>query len=508
MEKKESDNKKIAVNSVFVFVKLAITSIVGIFTSRWVLSRLGIEDYGIYNVVGSLVVFLNVINTSMVTTTYRYLAFEIGKGKDGNTNAVFNRSVIIHVGLAILILVLSESIGVFYVNSCMNIASNKVLDANFVLQVSTLTTIISTMSVPLQGLLTANERFSTITFISIGSEIYKVLAVLWLTNYNGNALRAYSIIMMFMTLIPFVLYLITCFKEYHSIIKWEFQKEWSRYKEMITFSSWILLGAFSSICKHQGAQIIINIFYGTLLNAAFAIANQVNHILQMFSNNISVAANPQITKSYSGGNYNRTINIACVISKISAFILMIIGLPFFIETDFIFNIWLKDVPEHAVSFCKLMTILALIDTMGAGIPALTQATGKIKMFQIVSSIWSLLCLPAAFVVYKLGGRAESITIVYIISSFIYVGIRLLLLKRILDFNVRYFVKESYLRILLVLLPLSFMIIVYERMQINGWMVLLGILACEVLLIVLILLLGFNKEEKDRIFNLLKSYIKK
>ena len=251
MDKKESDNKKIAVNSIFVFVKLAITSVVGIFTSRWVLARLGIEDYGIYNVVGSLVVFLNVINTSMVTTTYRYLAFETGKGKEGNTNAVFNRSVIIHIGLAVLILILSESIGVFYVNSCMNITSDKVLDANFVLQISTLTTVISTMAVPLQGLLTANERFSAITFTAIVADIYKVLAVLWLTNYSGNALRAYSIIMMFVTLIPFVLYLIICSKEYHMIIKWNFQREWHKYKEMINFSSWILLGAFSSICSYS-----------------------------------------------------------------------------------------------------------------------------------------------------------------------------------------------------------------------------------------------------------------
>lgn len=508
MQSKITDNKKIAVNSIFVFIKLVFSSVVSIFTSRWVLARLGIEDYGIYNVVGSIVIFLNVINTSMITTTYRYIAFEIGKGKDGNTNAVFNRSFLMHIGLAILILLLSESLGVFYLNNYMKISPDKLSDANFVLQISILTTIISTISVPFQGLLTANERFSTTTIIIIIADVYKILAVLWLTHYNGNALRAYSIIMMIMNCIPLLMYATICYKDYYYVIKWNLQKEWYKYKEMISFSTWILLGAFTSICKHQGAQIIINFFWGTLLNAAFAVANQINHVLQTFSNNISVAANPQITKSYSGGNQNRTINITCVISKISAFILMVIGLPFFIETDFIFNLWLKEVPEYAVSFCRLMTILALIDTLGAGIPALTQATGKIKVFQIVSSIWSLLCLPIAIIAYKFGGKPESITIIYIVSSLIYVGIRLYLLKMILNFDIKYFIKESYIRILYVLIPMSLLIFIYFKIQIDGWMVLVGISVSEIILILLIWILGLSKDERNRISNVIKSYIHK
>ncbi len=508
MQSKITDNKKIAVNSIFVFIKLVFSSVVSIFTSRWVLARLGIEDYGIYNVVGSIVIFLNVINTSMITTTYRYIAFEIGKGKDGNTNAVFNRSFLMHIGLAILILLLSESLGVFYLNNYMKISPDKLSDANFVLQISILTTIISTISVPFQGLLTANERFSTTTIITIVADVYKILAVLWLTHYNGNALRAYSIIMMIMNCIPLLMYATICYKDYYYVIKWNLQKEWYKYKEMISFSTWILLGAFTSICKHQGAQIIINFFWGTLLNAAFAVANQINHVLQTFSNNISVAANPQITKSYSGGNQNRTINITCVISKISAFILMVIGLPFFIETDFIFNLWLKEVPEYAVSFCRLMTILALIDTLGAGIPALTQATGKIKVFQIVSSIWSLLCLPIAIIAYKFGGKPESITIIYIVSSLIYVGIRLYLLKMILNFDIKYFIKESYIRILYVLIPMSLLIFIYFKIQIDGWMVLVGISVSEIILILLIWILGLSKDERNRISNVIKSYIHK
>lgn len=510
MSNQISNNKKIAYNSVFVFCKLAFSSLVGLFTSRWVLASLGIEDYGIYNVVGSIVVFLNVINTSMITTTYRYIAFEIGKGEGGNVNAVFNRSLLMHIGLAIFILLVSESVGVFYVNNYMKLPIDKIADANFVLQISILTTFISTISVPYQGLLTANERFSTTTIIAIIADIFKLLSTLWLTYYEGNALRMYSLLMLFMTCIYMFSYIVLCYKDYYETIRWNLQREWAKYKEMISFSMWILLGAFSSICKNQGAQIIINYFWGTILNAAFAVANQVNHILQMFSNNISVAANPQITKSYSGGDYDRTINITCVISKVSAFILIIIGLPFFIETEFIFNLWLKEIPNYTVSFCKLMIILSLIDTLGAGIPALTQATGKIKIFQIVSSIWSLLNLPIAFLLYKYGGRPESITIVYIINSSIYVGIRLYLLKRILNFNIKYFVKESYLRILYVLLPLSIVIVMYSKIITNGnnWLSIIGIIACEIILITLIFLLGFNKEDKKRIINIIKSYTKR
>ena len=503
-----SNNKKIATNSIYVFIKLAITSIVSIFTSRWVLATLGVENYGIYNVVGSIVVFLNVINTAMITTTYRYIAFELGKGNNGNINAIFNRSILMHLILAIFIIIISEILGVFYVNNYMKIATDKYADANFVLQISIITTALSTITVPFQGLLTAFERFKTTTFVVIIADIFKVIAVLWLMKFGGNSLRAYSIIMMIMTIIPLISYYIICKKDYTHIVKWKLQREWNQYREMISFSTWILLGAISSIVKHQGAQLIINFFWGTILNASFAVANQVNRILQMFSNNISVAANPQITKSYSGGEHNRTINLACMISKISAFILMIVGLPFFIETEFVFNLWLKEVPEYAVSFCRLMIILALIDTLGAGIPALIQATGKIKVFQIVGTIWSLLNLPIAFVIYKLGGRPESITIIYIISSSIYVGIRLFLLKKILDFNIKYFIKESYLRILYVLIILIIWIFIYQSLQITGWSILWGIILCETFLLITIYCLGFCKHDRKRILNLIKTYIKK
>ncbi len=503
-----SNNKKIAVNSLYVFLRLAFTALVSIFTARWVLATLGAENYGIYNVVGSIVVFLNVINTAMTTTTYRYIAFEMGKGNECDVNAVFNRSLVIHICLALLIVILSEIFGVFYVNNYLNIAADKYADAHFVLQVSTITTAISALSVPFQGLLTANEKFSIITFVVILSDIFKVVAVLWLMHYAGNALRAYSIIIFLVAAIPFLLYWLICNIKYNRYIKWNLQRSWHQYKELISFSTWILLGAVSSIARHQGAQIIINFLWGPMLNAAFAVANQVNHVLQMFSNNISVAANPQITKSYSGGDQNRTINLACTISKISAFILMIVGLPFFIETEFVFNLWLKDVPEYAVTFCRLMTILALIDTLGAGIPALTQATGKIKVFQIVGAIWSLSNLPIAFYVYKMGGRPESITIIYIITASLYVGVRLYLLKRILNFDVKYFVTESYLRIIYVLLPLIAWILIYHHIPMTGWQVVLGLIISEILLLIFIYYFGFKKEDRMRILNVIKTYINK
>lgn len=508
MSQNISNNKKIAVNSIYVFLKLAFTALIGIFTARWVLDTLGAENYGIYNVVGSIVVFLNVINTAMITTTYRYIAFEMGKGDDGDVNAVFNRSLLIHAALAIFIIILSEIIGVYYVNHYMKIAIDKYADAHFVLQVSTITTAITAFSIPYQGLLTAKEKFSVTTVVAVLAEIFKLISVLWLTHYSGNALRAYSIIMLIVATIPISFYWIYCRLNYYPFIKWNFQRSWTKYKEMISFSIWILLGAISSIAKHQGAQIIINFFWGTLLNAAFAVANQVNHVLQMFSNNISVAANPQITKSYSGGDKNRTINLACMISKMSAFILMLVGLPFFIETEFIFDLWLKDVPDYAVTFCRLMTILALLETLGAGIPALVQATGKIKVFQIVGVLWSLSNLPIAFFVYNLGGRPESITIIYIISATLYVGVRLYLLNRILNFDVKYFVTESYLRILYVVLPLIIWILLYSYIPKSDWEIFIGLVVSEIFLVSIIYYWGFNPNDRTQISNLVKSYLRK
>ena len=508
MTSKISENKKIAKNSLYVFLRLAFSSIISIFTTRWVLSSLGVENYGIYNVIGSIVVFLNIVNTAMVTTTYRYIAYEMGKSSECNVRVVFNRSLVIHLFLAILIFLLAEVLGIYYVNNVMNISNEKISDAIFVLHFSVISTVISTLSIPYQGLLTANEKFLFITCIGVVSDLFKILAIGGLTYYTGNNLRMYSIIMLFVTIIPCLSYRILCRQKFYDYIKWDFQKSWSEYKEMISFSSWILLGAISHIAKHQGAQLIINFFWGTLLNASFAIANQVNHVLQMFSNNISVAANPQITKSYSGGDLDRSLLLTCRISKYSAFILMLVGLPFFVETEFIFSLWLDKVPDYATSFCRLMIILALIETLGAGIPALTQATGKIKGFQIVGSIWSLMNLPIAFFVYKLGGYPETITIVYIASSFFYIGVRLYLLKRIINFDIKLLVKESYFRVLYVLLPLATWLFIYKLYIVDGNNNIIWIIVNEIILIIAILFFGLINQERMQFKSLMFSRIDK
>lgn len=491
-------NTRIAVNSLYVFIKLAISSIVSLITSRWVLSALGVEGYGIYSVVGSIVVFLNVINTAMITTTYRYVAFELGKGEAGAVNVVFNRSLIIHISLALFVFFMSEIFGVLYINNVMNIPIYRLSDAHFVLQVSTVTTMISAVTVPFQGLITAYEKFKVTTIITIQGDILKLLAIYGLTFYKGNSLRLYSLIMLIVTLIYFISYFMYSFINYRPIVRWRFSRDWNGYKDMLKFSSWILLGAASSIGKTQGAQLIINWFWGTLLNASFAVANQVNHVLQMFSNNISVAANPQITKEYSAGNIARSVDITCMISKVSAFILMLVGLPIFLETEAIFTLWLKNVPDFAVVFCKLMIIQALVDTFGAGIPALTQASGKIKVFQIVGSFWSLMSLPVACLAYKLGAPPEALNIVYIFMAILYVGIRLYILRRILEFDIKRFVTESYLRVIAVAIPIALIVFIYKRFTFLGFQVVLSLLITEMLLVSFIWYLGLNIKERDLI----------
>lgn len=296
-----NENKKIAFNSVILFVRLCIVSIISLISARFVLQALGASNYGLYNVVGGIVALLNVVNTAMITTTYRYIAYELGKGDNGNPNKVFNSSLVIHVMFGIIILIIGLSLGEWYVNNYLNVPVGSLSSALFVLRVSIFTTMVSTVLVPYQGLLVAFEKFYVSAVIDIIPQCMKLVAVFALCYAVGDKLRIYALIMMGYTLVSSALFLLYSYRYYYLTCRLKINKDWKLYREMFSFSGWILFGACSSVGKTQGSAIIINYFFGTIVNAAFAVANQVENFILMFSRMLNQAAVPQITKSFSSG---------------------------------------------------------------------------------------------------------------------------------------------------------------------------------------------------------------
>lgn len=490
-----NENKKIAVNSIILFGRLCVVSIISLVGSRVVLQALGVSDFGLYNVVGGIVALLNIFNTAMVSTTYRYIAFELGRGDQGDTNKVFNTSLAIHAGFAAVILVLGLSIGLLYVNNFLNVALEKLGDARFVFFISIVTTMISTLFVPYHGLLVAYERFHVPAIIDVIANLVRLGLLFVLLHYGGNRIRLYSLIMLSFIVLQSLLVYLYSYKNFKDVIAFKIQRDGKLYKEMFGFSGWILFGATASVGKTQGSAIIINYFFGTIVNGAYAVATQVEHFIQLFARSLSNAAIPQITKSFSSGDLSRSTFLASYISKYTFVLMSLVAFPVLMEMDFLLELWLKEVPEGATIFCRLIVLGALLSSVGEGIPALVQASGRVKYFQLTMSTISLMGLPCSILFFFFGYAPYTILVIYCVISVLAAIIRLYLLKRILNIDVLFFVKTSYLRVIYISIPLGFIYFFYNSNNFTFWQHILGILILEVLLIVDIVLLGMDNNER-------------
>jgi O-antigen/teichoic acid export membrane protein len=503
-----TDNSKIIKNSGILYIRLFVVSIITLFTSRIVLQSLGASDYGLYSVVGGIVVLMGLLNTVMVATSYRFIAFEIGIGNSEGVNKVFNITLLIHIFLAFLLFLFAETLGSYYIHHYLNIARNKIEDAMFVFRFSALASVFSIISIPFRALITAHEKFLVLTFVEILLNCLKLGAVIVLIYYLGNRLRLYSILIAAILLIPTILFILFCFKEYPSSIRWNFQRDKKKYKEIMGFSGWILLGAGASIGKVQGAALIINSFFGTVLNASFGIANQVNSVILMFPQNLGQAAIPQITKSYGSGNSDRTIQLVSSVAKYSFFLMILPALPVLLETDFILKLWLRQVPEYTSVFCQLMIINALIDCLSSGFHAAVQATGKIKYFQIIFSTISLISLPVAVVFFKLGYPPSTIIVIYIITTLLNTFIQQIFLSNLIRFGVKEFLKKTYLKIIYVVVCVSPLFLIRNLFQDDFIRFSLLSFLSVAWTLLIVYLVGMEKKEKELLISGLKKVYSK
>ncbi len=503
-----SENKTIAKNSIILYIRLIITSIIGLLASRFILQALGASDYGLYNIVGGIVFLMAFLNNVMTSTTYRYIAFELGAGDANGVNRVFNISLVIHILIAILAFSFAETVGIYYIKNYLNIEFGKLDDALFVFRLSVFSTLVSILSVPYQGLIVAKEKFSATVTIEIFRSCLALGAILFVLCYAGNRLRLYALLIAIISIVPSLLYFLYSRYRYLSIIKWNFQKEKSQYKEMIGFSGWIMFGAAACAGEIQGVALIINLFFGTVLNASFGIANQVNHVVKMFAQNLNSAAIPQITKSYSGGNTDRTMQLVVFSSKYSFLLLLLPSLPILLETDFILKLWLKEVPEYTSIFIKLMIVNSLITNMSAAIPAVVHATGKIKYFQLILSTLLLMGLPASYFLLKLGFPPYVLPLSYIVIAIINLFVMQILLKRIVQFDIMEFFYKAYFKMIMVAIAISPLFLLENIFEPN-MLRFVGITLLSVFwLLTAIYLLGMGKIEKETIGNHIRKFVSK
>ena len=453
-------NKRIAFNSIIIYIRLCLVSLITLIVSRVVLDALGASDFGLYSVVGGIVLLLNVLNSSMASTTYRYLAYELGKDVEGNPNKVFNTSFVIHICFAAVILCIGAPIGDYYISHYLNVADGSLSDAHFVFYLSVFAAAINTMLVPFQGLLVAYEKFSANAIIDIITNLIKLGAILLFIYSNTNRLRLYSLITLGYTVVNCLAYVIYCWVNHKDVVSFRVYKEKRLYKEMLSFSGWTLFGAAANVGKTQGSAVVINYFFGTLINAAYSIAHQVETFIMMFPRSLNSAAVPQTTKSYSAGNMERSISLTSHISKYTFILMSLISFPVLLEMDFLLGIWLKEVPNHATTFCKLVVLCNLLGCLGEGIPNLINASGHIKAYQIIVHTILILGLPIAFFLYKVGSGVYTIVVVFCVINFINSFVKLFMLRKVVKFDVVSFMRISHLRILLMSIPFTLFYYLY------------------------------------------------
>ena len=445
---KENTNKAIVVNTLILYTRLAVTAITGLLTSRFALKALGVNDFGIFAVVGSVISFIAIINTIMLSTSNRFIAVAIGKGNQEDVNKQFNVNLSIHIIIALVVAIVSIPIGDWYILNFINYDG----DINLIVKVYNITiwgSVISFLSVPYNGLLMAKERFIAFCTTDAIVHILKAIVSYLLIYFFKDKLFVYALANTILVAIPTFVYVIYCNLIFPEIVKLKFVKDRTLYKSVLGFSVWVGYGAIASIGKSQGSALIVNAFFNTAMNTALGLANTVNSMLQMLAGNVSNSIAPQITKAYAAGNKDRAIALTSVSSKVAFMFMLLVSSPFLLTPEYIFGLWLGNIPDYVILFSQLLIVDALIGSLNRGIPELVFATGNIKWYQLIVNTLFLLSVFTAFFVLKAGAPAHFIIITYIIFSLIVLIVRQIVLHKVTRINNWILIKSSYIPSLII-----------------------------------------------------------
>lgn len=499
-------NKRIAKNTLVVYGQLMLRMFLGLYTSRLALEALGVSDYGLNSVVGGVVVLFTFISASLAGTTIRFINVERGK-KFGNLNRVFNVCHVLHVGMALLLFALLEIGGVFYIHHYLNVDPGKEADAMFVFQIATIACCMGILNIPFGSLFNASEKFLFTATVFIVAKIIQLCLLFWLLTYDGNRVRAFALIETLTELAPFLIYHIYSYRKWPEIVKWHFVKEWQQYKEMLVFSSYNLISGLAGMTRGEGSMLLINYFFGTVVNGAYAIAKAIERVIGPFASNFHSAAAPQITQSYSSGDVERVYFLASRVGKYCMLMMALAFFPLWAELDFILHLWLIKVPEGALVFCRMMMLMVFWAITDGSLNHVAEASGKISRFKMAFTIITLSCIPIGYGILKIGSPAYMLLVVFLIADIIWRIAQLYMMKTILNFPVWRYCKDVYWNVILVCLPVVLCLILTSRIQSNSslWHLvhLVGILTFT---LVSSYFFGLKAEERKTIREFVKKYL--
>lgn len=502
----QSSNTRIAKNTLALYFRMLLNMVVVFYTSRIVLDALGVEDYGIYNVVGGIVYLFTFLNTSMSSATQRFLTFEIGKKSDVNRMAkVFSTSLNIHVLISLAILILGETVGLYFLNAYMVIPHERIFAANWVYQCSVAACCVGIVALPFNAIIISYERMRVFAWISIFDVVLKLLIayLLYLTAYDK--LVVYSSLILLVSLITPLIYYSYCRKHFLEC-KFKIVKDKALFKEMCNFAGWNLIGNLAYMGFTQGLNILLNVFFGPVVNAARGVAVQVQGAVGQFSRNFQMAVNPQITKKYAAGDLKGMHTLLYRSSKFSFFLLLVISLPVILQTEKILNWWLVDVPDHAVNFFRIIICISMLDVLANPLNVSAQATGKIKCYQLIEGGSLLLIVPVSYIVLCLFCIPEVVFLVHLFIAAIVQMLRVLLLRRMVCFPIKDYLKFVVFRILAVVMVIGFTIFIVNYLFRSLFDKFLACTFFSILISVLSIFgFGLTNAEKQYVWQLAKRH---
>lgn len=504
-----ANNKRIAQNTLFLYFRMFLVMGMNLYASRIILKALGIEDFGLYNVVGGIVTMFSFINGALSAATSRYLTFELGKNDIKLLNKIFNTALLSHCFIGIIIVFLAETIGLWFFYQKMIIPEDRLYAAMWVYQISILTSVFSITQVPYTATIIAHENMKIYAYVSIVEVSLKLIVVFIIANLSYDRLISYALLLCLVQIILMLYYRNYCSKHYKECtIKLNRDKQ--LYKEMFSYGSFDMIGNLSVLAQGQGLNILLNLFFGPTVNAARGIAYQLQGAITQFSNNFMTAVKPQIIKSYAIGDIKGMIKLMEGSSLLSFYLMLIIALPLWFESDFVLKLWLGEYPLHTTTFLKLTIILCLIQSLKTPRTAVFHATGKIKLTNII--IGSILCsaLPIAYCLLKLGFPPESVFWAANITMIISELVSTFILKKYVQFSAKkYFINVHARCSLVTIITGLILYLIFDKfIEQSFTRLIITCINSTIITIIVCFMIGLDKQTKTIIIQIIKQKILK
>ena len=499
-----SRTQRIARNTLFLFVRMAVVTLLSLYISRELLAALGVEDFGVYQVVGSLVTAFGFVNGAMVAATQRFYSYELGRGNDSGVGRVYSVSIVVQLLLVLLICAVAIPFGLWYVPSHLVAPPERLTVALWIYFISLGTFVVNMLLTPFQSLIVSHERMNLFALLSIVDISLRLGAVLLLKAYAGDKLLLYPILLLAVSGVMALCY-VGCTRRLFRQVHFRWVRDRSAYREILSYSGWNLFGNLAAVAQTQGINIVYNYFFGPVLNAAFGIVNSVRGALITFANNYQMAANPQIIKSYAAEEYGYLHKLICASAKISYLLMLCVVIPFALDLDLLLRLWLVKPPAYASLLLQLTLIVLLIESLSGALMTGIQATGRVRIYQVVVGGMIIMILPLSMLAFWLGAPPEYSIYINILVSIACLAVRLVLSYRYHALGVGYYLN----RVVLPILPPTIVMLVgaYLYRHLLPYVgSIWGLLVASILLgglcVVVILTLSLTVEERQ----LVKGYL--